>query len=204
LGRAVILPEKEVISLRKKCKRTRNCCTDDRFPCSYSGGVIKAEKKSSRSFATIAPKNILIPIDFSVASKNALRHALGLASAAARIILLHVIAPSAENRSDAASLTDAAKRNLQSFVRKAARGCDRSIRSLVRTGTPFQEILATAKENRVGLIVLAVDDSAPFGGLALGHTVERVSRYAPCPILLVRQEEGDQASAKVPGATASS
>ena len=174
------------------------------MPGSYSEAVIKAEKTGARAWATTAPKNILIPIDFSVASKHALKHALGLAGAGARIILLHVIAPSAERRRDVASLTEAARKSLQSFSRSAARGGDRSIRSLVRTGTPFQEILATAKENHVGLIVLAVHDSAPFGGLALGHTVERVSRYAPCPILLVREEEGDEACAKFPGATASS
>lgn len=174
------------------------------MPGSYSEAVIKAEKTSARPWAATAPKSILIPIDFSVASKHAVKHALGLAGAAARIILLHVIAPSAESRRDVVSLTEAAKKGLQSVIRSAARGGDRSIRSLVRTGTPFQEILAAAKENHVGLIVLAVHDSAPFGGLALGHTVERVSRYAPCPILLVREEEGNQASAKSPGATANS
>lgn len=131
-------------------------------------------------------------------------HGLGLAGNAARIILLHVIAPSAENHRDVSSLIDAAKRSLHSFSKSAGLSRDRSIRSLVRTGTPFQEILATAKENHVGLIVLAVHDSAPFGGLALGHTVERVSRYAPCPILLVREDEGDQARAKLSAAAASS
>jgi nucleotide-binding universal stress UspA family protein len=166
--------------------------------------VIKAEKKRSRSTATTPPKNILIPIDFSVASKSAFRHALGLGSSAARIILLHVIAPSAESQRDGSGLIDAARRSLQSFSKSAGLSGHRTIRAVVRTGTPFQEILATAKENRVGLIVLAVHDSAPFGGLALGHTVDRVSRYAPCPILLVREDEGDQARGKSSAAAASS
>ncbi len=163
-----------------------------------------AVQKSARSRAITAPKNILVPIDFSVASKNAFRHALSFSGGDSRIILLHVISPSAEDRRDISSLIDAAKKSLHSFGKSYELPRDRAVRSLVRTGTPFHEILATAKENKVELIVLAVHDLAPFGGLALGHTVDRVSRYAPCPVMLVREDGRDRAQTKSSAANISS
>ena len=59
----------------------------------------------------------------------------------------------------------------------------------MRTGAPFQEILAAAEENNIEMIVLGVNESGPLAGIELGHTIDRVLRYARCPVLLVRQSE---------------
>ena len=131
-------------------------------------------------------RNILIPIDFTDASRNAFRQALRFCRYGSRFILLHVIPSITQKGGKGSTLIAAAKRSLASFAKNGhARGV-RSLRYDVRAGTPFQEILTAAQDNNVELIVVGVDSSGPFGGLALGHTADRVSRYARCPVLLVR------------------
>jgi universal stress protein A len=153
-------------------------------------GVTKDKKKEA------GPQNILIPTDFSAASKNAFRYALDLGREGSRFLLLNVITPKTEKGRKAPSLIAAARRSLTSFA-KNDHACDaRSMQSLVRIGTPFEEILAAARDRNADLIVLGVHDSEPFGGLAVGRTVDRVSRYAKCPVLLVREPEAS-ASATV-------
>lgn len=188
--------EKEAVSRARNANELAIAARTTRGGDCYGGAVTKAVRKSTRSRTSTSPRSILVPIDFSVASKNALRHALDLSGNASRIILLHVIAPSAEAHRDVSGLVDSARKSLYLFGKSEVLLRDRSVRSLVRTGTPFHEILAAAKENKVELIVLAVHDLAPLGGLALGHTVDRVSRYAPCPVMLVREDGADRVRMK--------
>ena len=132
-------------------------------------------------------RNILVPIDFTAASRNAFRQALRLGKNGSRFILLHVIPPTTEKGRKRPITIAAARRSLASFAKNGHARRVRSFRYDVRTGTPFQEILAAAQDNNVEIIVLGVDNSGPFSGLALGHTAGRVLRYAKCPVLLVRE-----------------
>ena len=134
-----------------------------------------------------------MPIDFTAAANDAVRHAVELNGDATGVILLHVLASSAQNEGDRPGAVDMAKEKLAGFRANCGVAGVQTAQSLVRTGTPFYEILKVAKEEQVDLIVLAVHDSAALAGLGLGHTVERVSRYAPCPVLLVREGAGDHA-----------
>ena len=131
-------------------------------------------------------RNILVPIDFTAASRNAFREALRLGGDQSRFILLHVIPPTTEKGRKRQTVIAAARRSLASFARNGHARHVRSLRYEVRNGTPFQEILAAADDKNVELIVVGVDSSGPFRGLALGHTADRISRYARCPVLLVR------------------
>lgn len=55
-----------------------------------------------------------------------------------------------------------------------------------RTGPSAQEILAAIEAHKPDLAVLGATglDAAPFG---LGGVAQKVTRYAPCPVLVVRQ-----------------
>jgi nucleotide-binding universal stress UspA family protein len=130
-----------------------------------------------------------VAIDFSPESRQALRQAFALAGDSSRIILLHVVAPTAsDNTAEAARILENAREKLKEFCGKAnGVSAPKSTQLEVRRGTPFREILECAKERAVEMIVLGVDGSFPLGGVALGHTADRVSRYASCPVLLVRQ-----------------
>jgi nucleotide-binding universal stress UspA family protein len=149
---------------------------------------IVKEKKHPRQDADRASRNVLVPIDFSPASQTALRHALVLGGNAARLCLLHIISPAAEYDQIGFKSAPAARKSLFSFGKNYGIARDHHLRVLVRSGVPFQEILAVAKEDNFELIVLGVhDEPRLLGGIQLGHTVDRVSRYAHCPVLLVKE-----------------
>jgi nucleotide-binding universal stress UspA family protein len=140
-------------------------------------------------------KTILVPIDFSPASQHGLAQAIAFGRGS-RLILLHVVAAEDETGERLAIMIHYVRARLSQFAQSHGRGADCTLECRVSTGTPFQEILSFAKKERTDLIVLAVDPSSSLGGIALGHTADRVLRYASSPVLLVR--EGPTFSSPVP------
>jgi nucleotide-binding universal stress UspA family protein len=59
-------------------------------------------------------------------------------------------------------------------------------RCLVRSGVADAEIVNTARDEQVELIVIGTHGFSGFKHLLLGSTAERVVRDAPCPVLTVR------------------
>ena len=57
---------------------------------------------------------------------------------------------------------------------------------LLRVGTPWQEIVSVADELDATLIVMGSHGKRSLEELLLGSTVERVTRHANCPVLIVR------------------
>ena len=53
-------------------------------------------------------------------------------------------------------------------------------------GRPFEEICRLAQEIDIDLIVIATRGNTGLKHLLLGSTAERVVRYSPCPVLVVR------------------
>ena len=139
------------------------------------------------------PKNILVPVDFSSASLNGLRYALGLArSFGARLTALHVIEPLGPMVRLAVDV-DAHKRKLREDVKlrleklhlemgEPAGAFD----TLFREGTSYHEIVAIAQRGVFDLIIMASLGRSGLGDMLLGSTAERVVRHAPCPVLVVR------------------
>jgi universal stress protein A len=64
---------------------------------------------------------------------------------------------------------------------------------LLRSGNPYEEIVNAAKELGVGLIVIGLRGYTGLERLLLGSTADRVVQYAPCPVLVVKD------NATVPG-----
>ena len=61
------------------------------------------------------------------------------------------------------------------------------IRTLVTEGKPFMEIIATAREERIDLIVIGTHGRTGLSHVLLGSVTEKVVRKAPCPVLTVRK-----------------
>ena len=57
---------------------------------------------------------------------------------------------------------------------------------LLRVGTPWREIVRAADELGATLIVMGSHGKRSLEELLLGSTVERVTRHAHCPVLVVR------------------
>lgn len=142
--------------------------------------------------------HILVPTDFS----DDTRLALGFATAFARpcggeVSLLHVIEPApypefgyAHLPRKEAALKRSAGDRLQAQCGQLA---DAGVKaaSTIRCGAAFHEIAAQAREHGTDLIIIPAHGRSAIRRALLGSTAERVVRHAPCPVLVVREEEED-------------
>jgi universal stress protein A len=140
----------------------------------------------------IGIRSILVPIDFSPASKRALQYAgLFAQQFGTKIHLIHVC----ENYAYAADVdfgavlpplaqtVAARKKELAKFARKFVDTRNLG-KIVVRPGRPFEEIVKFAKQ--VDLVIIATHGYTGFRHLLLGSTTEKVVRYATCPVLTFR------------------
>jgi universal stress protein A len=144
-------------------------------------------------------KTIVVPIDFSAESNNALRYASKLAAQfGSTLQLVHVVEPASFvndlpnvviMRSDQEIAKEAGIR-LQSIVKDEIER-QISVRSEVRIGKPYQEIVSAAKVLDADLIVISTHGHTGLKHALLGSTAERVVRHAECPVLVVRKRERD-------------
>jgi nucleotide-binding universal stress UspA family protein len=59
--------------------------------------------------------------------------------------------------------------------------------SLIKTGKPFVEIVETAIEEDIDLIIIATHGHTGIEHVLFGSTAEKVVRKAPCPVLTIRE-----------------
>jgi nucleotide-binding universal stress UspA family protein len=60
------------------------------------------------------------------------------------------------------------------------------LQTMLRTGHPAQTIVAAAKEGNFDLILVGHSGLSGVWAAFLGTTAEKVSRHAPCSVLIVR------------------
>lgn len=152
--------------------------------------------------STTAPpiglKRILVPIDFSACSKKALQYAGPFAEQFhAEVVLLHVSSLNymvAEGfggidlptlRED---LIQDAEKQLGEIL--GSLDSDQMTASLVvREGRAATEIVDLAKSENIDLIVMSTHGYSNIKHVLLGNVTENVVRHAPCPVLVVRENE---------------
>jgi len=147
---------------------------------------------------TLGVKKILVPIDFSPPSKNALKYALRFAEEfGGELTLLYVLEPQSmtgfmaipEASAFVESDIVAAGKNLRSLIGSVRNSRIERLRWKVRAGLPSHEIVEAAREMDVDLIVIAAHGYTGWKHFCIGSTAERVVRAAPCPVLVVREKE---------------
>jgi nucleotide-binding universal stress UspA family protein len=138
-------------------------------------------------------KTILVPLDFSRASIQALKYTIPLAKEFQATIHLVHVQPSDEltaianadglmlNSADAIALM---QDRLSEALRKQGRFWPDNCH--VVSGRPFEEICKLARDIGADLIVLPTRGLSRLKHVILGSTAERVVRYAPCPVLVPR------------------
>jgi nucleotide-binding universal stress UspA family protein len=142
-------------------------------------------------------KNILVPIDFSDYSKNALRYAVQFAkNFQAKMYLIYVVEPmiypadfsmgQVAIPSMDADLQNRAEEELKNLANSFI-DSSLEIETLIKTGKPFVEINETAKEIDADLIIMATHGHTGVEHLLFGSTAEKVVRKAPCPVLTLRE-----------------
>ena len=153
-------------------------------------------------------RNILVPVDFSKESKNALASAILLARETnARLIVLHVFDETGREYRDAAieffatlhgmrastvygSTLDRwlqeKSLDLHNFIENVRRDPDKVIiEKRVEMGNPIVNIMRTAKEENADLIVLAIKPRR-FLTYVIGRSILlKLALRSRCPVLLI-------------------
>jgi nucleotide-binding universal stress UspA family protein len=139
--------------------------------------------------------DMLVPVDFSATSLNAIRAALRVAEPGGDVTLLHVIGEhfirdavaAGMGASDeiAGKLRRLAEAEFEQALAGAEAG-DVNVERMIVVGVPFVEILKIARDLDLPLIVMGVRGRAtPPEEFLFGSTAEKVLRLARVPVLCV-------------------
>lgn len=138
---------------------------------------------------------VLVPVDFSPCSVNALRVAIGMAAPAGDLTLLHVI--DQEFVDDAVATGLGSSEDIRNRLKQQAEGNFASmlegidagevnIEKMTVIGLPFVEILKIARDLDLPMIIMGVRGrSTPPEELLFGSTAEKVIRGSRVPVLCV-------------------
>jgi nucleotide-binding universal stress UspA family protein len=172
-------------------------------PAKLRGNVIvelddrDSERLSKPAAAPFKLKKILVPIDFSDCSKKALQYAVPFAKQFnASMIFLHVVpihyalgreAEFAGTPIEEDSQNEI-KAQLTALVREIVPG-EIPVEIEVRHGAPSVEVVNVAKKMDVDVIVMSTHGHTGRIHAFIGSVAGDVVRLAPCPVLVVRENE---------------
>jgi len=182
-------------------KATTKTKSNVRLSAPRNGNSSAARTDGASLSANRQIRSILVPIDFSEPSKEALKAAAGFARQfGAKLTLLNVVEPVAtpdfayfplvmENDKVLARC----KQELEKLTNGEGIESGLVEKTLVRNGVPFKEITNAARTLKVDLIVISTHGYTGLAHVFIGSTAERVLRHAHCPVLVVRAQERDLA-----------
>jgi len=138
---------------------------------------------------------ILVPVDFSRCSLDALKYAIELAkTVAAKIVVFHAVHLGYAYTSDGYAMYDLseitkalrkdAERQMSQFVRASKFGGVK-FEAIIGIGAVVEEICAIAKEKDVDLIVTPTHGRTGFKHVLIGSVAEQIVRHADRPVLVV-------------------
>jgi nucleotide-binding universal stress UspA family protein len=142
-------------------------------------------------------KKILVPIDFSDYSKSSLRYAVNYAKHFnASLVIVYVIEPviyppdfsmgQIAIPTPGLEMDKRAEDELNKLAEKEI-PAGLSVKKIIKSGKPFVEIIETAAEEDVDLIIIATHGHSGVEHILFGSTAEKVVRKAPCPVLTLRE-----------------
>ena len=149
----------------------------------HEEGGDRLEKMSAESF-----KKILYPTDGSPCAQMAKKFIQGFAQVGCNeVIVASVVDPKTVPQKDIPK----AVKELEAKLSVAAEEFrERGLQSkvAVSVGTPLEELLRIAKEERVSLIVMGSTGKGYFKQMVLGSVSESMIREAKCPVLIIHNE----------------
>lgn len=142
-------------------------------------------------------KKILFPTDFSDVSQKAVKYIKQLKGAGAQeVIVLHVIdekellvlsrVPDQYLQIKAQMEKEIAKEMAAVEADMTAEGF--RIKLKVKTGKPFTEIMMTAADEKVSIIVVGSHGRSNIEEMLMGSVSENVIRHAKVPLLVISRE----------------
>ena len=170
--------------------------------------VVEVDRKDERLLSEagvasgkgFALDRILVPVDFSECSLKALQYAMPLAQQfGARLLVVYVMPATAFVGSEfgpvdfpipEAEWREQSRKELETVAhREIAQGVPFEV--MVLQGQPAHEIAACAREHRANLIIISTHGRTGLRHVLVGSVAENVVRYAPCPVLVVREHGQD-------------
>ena len=144
-------------------------------------------------------KKILIPTDFSYASKKALSHAAVLAEkTGAKITLLNVIDPPFNFPTNVEGVIDYLQENAEShleemieLVQKKYPGKKFTIKSQIRIGKPVSQILEAISDLNIDLVVIGSGADSPAKKVLFGSVSTDVILRSNKPVLAVPEKSDE-------------
>lgn len=151
------------------------------------------------------PRRILVATDFSECSKDAIDSAARLAECfSSELFLLHVFEPpfyTIEGRD--ARIHPEVDRWVRELGEKESKKLDAEVETVKRRGIPVRpyfkegsplvEVLKVAEEIGADLVVLGTHGRTGMDRFVMGSVAERVTRKAPCSVLIIREKHPSNA-----------
>ena len=154
------------------------------------------ELQSAEPLPVFKLRRILVPVDFSRCSKKALQYAIPFARQfEAGLVLLHVVQPYIPVPEMTTVDTSTVEAGMRASGTRALRRLKKSIGSAVpvetelRVGSPHLEISKAVSDLGIDLVLLSTHGRTGLAHVFMGSVAERVVRHAPCPVLVVREQE---------------
>ena len=135
------------------------------------------------------PKVVVVPVDFSDASFDAVKVAIELSGSASNVHVIHVI-PEALSSADylrEAIIQQGADKALSELVEKLTELGLADVNASVEEGVPSDAIVAKASSERAELIVIPSHSRKGIPRLFLGSVADQVLRAATCPVLVLKR-----------------
>jgi universal stress protein A len=168
-------------------------------PAKDSGNVVVELGSHDDQLLAKSPfkiKKILVPIDFSDCSKKALQYAVPFARQfSASITLIHVVQVNRFTGTDFGAVdlplleAGAVKSAEEQLASMARTDVPVPAATVVRSGHPVQEIVDAAGSLEADVIIISTHGRTGLKHVFLGSVAENIVRYAPCPVLVVREHE---------------
>lgn len=140
---------------------------------------------------------ILHATDFSTYSKYAFRMACAVArDYKARMIVVHVMVPPVVVYSE--GMVPVQAENIQEVLNERLRTLadqhpEIPMETRLVEGDPATEILRAAEESKCDLIAIGTHGRTGVHRLLMGSVAEQVVRKAPCPVLIIKTPEHQEA-----------
>ncbi|MEL7332340.1 MAG: universal stress protein [Cyanobacteria bacterium J06560_2] len=135
-------------------------------------------------------KSVLIPLDLSDSSYDAIAPAKEFVDSASALKLIHVLAPL--HPADPAAMWDTLndddrKQKVKTFLHKKLSELNYvGISTQISIGDPAGQIADYAEEISADLIVMPSHGRTGAKRFLLGSVAERVVRLSPCPVLILK------------------
>lgn len=172
-----------------------------------SGDVVVEYQQTDASLLALAEaqneivkiRRLLVPVDFSANCRKAVAYAMAFAKQfGASLTFLHVIQVNYAYGEFGAIDFSALEREMRGGADKeleamlvAARAAGVTAERLIREGSPPKVIADVASELAIDLLVISTHGYTGLKHVLMGSIAEQVVRYAPCPVMVVRQQEKD-------------